>query len=182
MEGADRMEIGTSLVLRGAAWQRSFSLACPPIQASVTPAACLPWLSVFLSFSTFLSFLQHVPCSILTFCLLPRSLSRYFSPYSVCLGTVTTAAADSPSTWVRSPPPLMTSLCWGAPGSHSFTDDPISLWNRKGQIPIYITVATETGERDCGREKMIPFIQENCVWWRVYWTHNRLTAEIPVTV
>lgn len=148
------METGTSPVLRGAAWQSSSGLACPLIQASVAPAACLPLLSVF-SVILYLSFLllQYVSRSILTLCLLPRSVSRYFSPYSVCLGTVTTAAADSPSSWVRSPPPLMTLLCWGAPGSYSFKDDPISLWNRKGQIPIYITVATETGERNCGREK-----------------------------
>lgn len=38
MEGVDGMEIGTSPVLRGAAWQSSSSLAGPQIQSSVSSA------------------------------------------------------------------------------------------------------------------------------------------------
>ena len=134
LEVADGMEIGTRLVLRGGspARQSSSSIVCPLNSGfCLFGASLFPLLSVFLSSSTFLSFaLSPLPRTWLRVSS-PRSVSRYFSPYSVRLGTVAAAAADSPSFCFRSPPPHMTSLCWGAPGSHFFTDDPISLWKKE---------------------------------------------------
>ena len=128
------MEIGTRLVLRGGspARQSSSGIVCPLNSGfCLFGASLFPLLSVFLSSSTFLSFaLSPLPRTWLRVSS-PRSVSRYFSPYSVRLGTVAAAAADSPSFCFRSPPPHMTSLCWGAPGSHFFTDDPISLWKKE---------------------------------------------------
>lgn len=56
MEGVDGMEIGTSPVLRGAAWQCGSSLACLLIQASVSFVALFSLvicLSVILYLSLF---------------------------------------------------------------------------------------------------------------------------------
>ena len=56
MEGVDGMEIGTSPVLRGAAWQSVSGLACPLIQASASSAALhslVIRLSVILYLSVF---------------------------------------------------------------------------------------------------------------------------------
>lgn len=45
---------------------------------------------------------------------------------------------------------------------------------QKGQIPIYITVATGIGKGDLGKKKNL-YLQETCRWWRVYWTHIQLS-------
>lgn len=165
MEGADGMEIGTSPMLRGAAWQSSSNLAWLITQSSVSAETLL--------FPCFLSFCHSLPVSL--FCVNPFSLdpdflsppcsvSCYQSPYSVRLCTVRSAAADSPSSLVRSSPPPMTSSCRGAFGSHSFTDDPVSLWTQKRRIPIYTTAAN--WKDSCRKKKWY------CGWWRVHWTHS----------
>ena len=136
IEGVDGMETGTSPMLRGAALQGSSGLVGPLFLSSASSAALFT-----LSFSTFFSLLQHVPYpSNLTLYLLPRSVSCYISPYSVRLCSVTTAAADIPLSWVKSSPPQMTKLSWGAPGAHALTLYHLFLFEiKQGRITFYVS-------------------------------------------
>lgn len=147
MEGVDGMEIGTSPVLRGEAWQSSSSLDGPPIQSCVC-SELLFSLGIRLCVILYL-FLLSALCLTLTSSLLSCSVSRYYSPYSVHLGTVTTAAADSPSSWVRSaPPPFLWLHCVeGLLGLISLQMIPFLFETKKGQVSFIYFIFSEVHRR-----------------------------------
>lgn len=154
MEGVDGMEIGTSPVLRGEAWQSSSSLDGPPIQSCVC-SELLFSLGIRLCVILYL-FLLSALCLTLTSSLFSCSVSRYYSPYSVHLGTVTTAAADSPSSWVRSPTPPHPSYDFtasrGSWVSFLYRWSHFSLRQKKDRSPLYILYlarSTGGGKRYC---------------------------------
>lgn len=167
MEGVDGMEIGPSPVLRMAAWQSHSRLAWPLIWASSSFVA--PLYLICPSVIDYLHFFRSA------FPFFPRSLSRLLSPYSVHLCTVT--AADSPSSWVRSPPPQMTSLCWRAPGPHAATDGHISLWN---ETDPYLYHSRHGNQWERFWEKRTLGTEDLSVT-KVFWTEHQPVFQTAVT-
>lgn len=128
----------------------------------------------YLSSSTF-SFYSNVRYPFPLFCLLPRSLSSSVLILSILAQLKMQLLTAHHLGLDHQPTHCIEGLLGLIPLQMI-----LFLFETKRTNPyLYYSSCRDWRE---GRKKKITFLQETCVWWRVYWAHIRLKSETAVTV